>query len=364
MLIRDLTNCLENFAPLSLQEDYDNAGLITGDANFECTGALTTLDVTEAVIDEAIESGCNLIVAHHPVIFRGIKKFSSNGHVERTIIHAIKNDMAIYAIHTNLDNVIKGVNKKIADKLGLENLTILSSKEGSLKKLVTFCPESHIDEVRNALFLKGGKLGNYKECSFNVSGTGTFKPEEGADPFVGKPGTRHYEKEIRIEVIFPSALQHDIISDLRNAHPYEEVAYDIYSLDNKSPETGSGLTGTLPELLNEEELLNLLKTSFNLKVIKHTTLLKKNISKVALCGGAGSFLLKPAIQSGADAFITGDVKYHEFFEADSRILLLDIGHFESEQLTIGLLADILKQNFPNFAVLKTRVNTNPVNYFS
>lgn len=363
MKIIAVIECLENFAPLSLQEDYDNAGLIIGNSQDECTGIITTLDVTEKVVEEAVKKGCNLIVAHHPIIFRGLKKLNGVNYVERTVISAVKNNIAVYAIHTNLDNVIEGVNNKIAEKLELQNVQVLMPKEKILKKMVTFSPNENAEEVRNALFTAGGKLGKYSECSFNIDGTGTFKAQEGANPYVGEIGKRHAEIETRIEVIFPGYLQKQIVKSLKAAHPYEEVAYDIYSLDNQLNYFGSGLTGNLPQPVFEEELFSKLKRDFKLQTIRHSPYLNKKISKIAICGGAGSFLISLAKVSGAQAFITSDVKYHEFFDADSEILVADIGHFESEQFTIDLLAEILKEKFPNFAVLKTEINTNPLNYY-
>ncbi|MEO8111087.1 MAG: Nif3-like dinuclear metal center hexameric protein [Ginsengibacter sp.] len=364
MKISDVIECLEDFAPLSLQENYDNAGLLTGKRSDECSGILTTLDVTEGVLQEAVKNNCNLIVAHHPIIFGGLKKLTGSNYVERIIISAIKNDIAIYAIHTNLDNVINGVNKMIAEKLGLQDVEVLSPAKNILKKLVTFSPEKNAEDIRNALFVAGGKLGNYSECSFNVEGMGTFKAGVGADPYVGEIGKRHEENETRIEVIFPARSQKKIIKSLKDAHPYEEVAYDIYALDNELRDTGSGLVGNLISPLSEEDLLSRLQTEFALQVIRHSPLLGKKVSKIALCGGAGSFLIPLAKSSGAEAYITSDVKYHEFFDADGEILLADIGHFESEQFTISLLADILKEKFPNFAVQKTKIKTNPVHYYT
>ncbi len=364
MKINDVIKCLEDFAPVSLQEDYDNAGLIIGNKDDECKGIITALDVTEAVIAEAIKKGCNLIVAHHPIIFKGLKKLNGKNYVERTVIDAIKNDISIYAIHTNLDNVINGVNQEIAKKLGLKNLQILSPKENSLKKLVTFSPQKNAEEIRKALFETGaGSIGEYSECSFNVDGSGTFKAGKNSSPHVGEIGVQHHENEMRIEVIFPSYLEQKIIKNLLAIHPYEEVAYDIYSLSNLHPGVGSGLIGELAEPISEEDLLLKLKTEFGLQIIRHTAFLHNKIIKIALCGGAGSFLISAAKVAGADAYITSDVKYHEFFDADNFIFLADIGHYESEQFTIDLLAEILQQKFPNFAVLKTEIKTNPVNYY-
>lgn len=364
MQIRDIIRELEKKAPLSLQESYDNAGLLTGNAEWECTGVLCTLDATEAVILEARERGCNLVVAHHPIIFGGLKKLNGKNYVERTVITAIKNDIAIYAIHTNLDNVLDGVNDRIADRLGLTNRRILSPKAGQLMKLYTFVPHAQANQVREALFAAGaGHIGEYSETSFNSEGTGTFKGSENTNPFAGQPGKRHEEKEVKIEVILPAYLQPSVVKALWEAHPYEEVAYDLVSLSNDNQLVGSGLLGELPEALDETGFLHMLKTSFELKMVKHTPLLGKKIKKVAVCGGSGSFLSGKALAAGADVYVTSDIKYHEFFDANDRILLADIGHWESEQFTTDLLVEILQAKFPTFAVLKSGVKTNPVHYF-
>ncbi|MEO9005478.1 MAG: Nif3-like dinuclear metal center hexameric protein [Ginsengibacter sp.] len=364
MKIKEIREYLEGIAPLSYQENYDNSGLILGSDHTECTGIIISLDATEAVVEEAVRKNCNLIVAHHPIIFKGIKKLNGSNYVERTIITAIKNDIAIYAIHTNLDNVSDGVNGKIAEKLHLQNCKPLLSKTETLQKLVTFSPVKDADTVRDALFKAGaGAIGKYDECSFNVEGTGTFTAGEGSHPFVGAIAENHLETEIRIEIIFPAFLQKKIIKSLIEAHPYEEVAYYLHKLENLQQGIGSGLIGELPKSLSETELLTDVKKNFGLSVIKHTPFLGEPVTKIAVCGGAGIFLLPAAMASGAQAYITSDIKYHDFFDADGRILLADIGHYESEQFTIELLSDFLQQKFPNFAVLKTEMTTNPVNYF-
>ena len=364
MKIQEIISFLESVAPTSLQESYDNAGLLTGNSSWDCTGIITTLDATEAVVQEAVEKKCNLIVAHHPIIFGGLRKITGKNYVEQTIITAIKNDIAIYAIHTNLDNVLHGVNAIIADKLGLINRKILQLKNDTLKKLYTFVPIEFAENVRSAIFnAGGGHISNYSECSFNTAGQGTFKPGEGTNPFTGKRGIRHTEDEIKMEMIFPAWQEQAILKAMIAAHPYEEVAFDIIALDNQNQQVGSGLVGDLPQPLSETALLELLKEKFNLSVIRHTPLLEKPISKIALCGGAGSFLIGAAAASGAGLYVTGDIKYHEFFDANNRLVVADIGHFESEQYTIDLLFDILSQKFPTFAVLKTGVKTNPVHYF-
>ena len=365
MNIQDITSLLEKIAPLSLQEDYDNAGLLTGNPGWECTGVIISLDATEAVVNEAIQKKCNLIIAHHPIVFSGLKKITGKNYVEQTIITAIKNDIAIYATHTNLDNVLDGVNGKIADLLGLVNRSILAPKTNLLQKLSVFVPVADKEKVLSALFAAGaGDIGKYTECSFASEGSGTFKAGLGSNPFVGAIGQRHKESEVKLEVIFPVWLQAGVLQAMKEAHSYEEVAYDIYNIANTYQQTGSGIVGELREAVSETSILNTMQNIFKIPVIKHTALLGKPLKKVALCGGAGSFLTGAAITSGADIFITADIKYHEFFDAENRLVLVDIGHYESEQFTIDLLFDILKDNFPNFAVLKTGVHTNPVRYYN
>jgi dinuclear metal center YbgI/SA1388 family protein len=364
MKIADIISFLESLAHPSLQEHYDNAGLVIGEKNRECSGIICSLDATEEVIKEAITENYNLVVAHHPIIFGGLKKINGKNYVEKTVITAIKNDIAIYAIHTNLDNVVNGVNGRIARLLGLENISILSPKESTLKKLFTFAPLDKAELVRNAIFRAGGgQIGNYSECSFNAEGVGTFKGEEGTNPYVGEVGKQHSENEIKIEAIFPAWLEDKVVSSMKAAHPYEEVAYDIINLANKHQGIGSGVVGELTEPMTEMNFLVHLKKIFNLRVIRHTALLNRPVKRIALCGGAGSFLVSTALAAGADIYITADMKYHEFFDANGKILIADIGHYESEQFTIDLLAEILEQKFPNFAVLKTKVETNPVKYF-
>lgn len=363
MKIAEIISFLELQAPPSLQEQYDNAGLLTGDATWECSGIICSLDATEDVVKEAIEKKCNLIVAHHPIIFGGLKKINGKNYVEKTIIMAIKNDIAIYAIHTNLDNVIAGVNGKMAAMLGLQNLAILSLKEGTLKKLFTFVPADSAEKVRAAIFeAGGGQISNYSECSFNTPGTGTFKAGEDANPYVGKIGERHIESEVKIEIIFPAYLERKILTAMKENHPYEEVAFDVVSLSNSHSGIGAGIVGELAIPVTEIAFLEHIKSIFQVPVIRHTALLAKPVKKVVVCGGAGSFLITKALAAGADIFITADIKYHEFFDADNRMLIADIGHYESEQFTINLLQELLANKFPTFAVLKTAIKTNPVHY--
>ena len=362
--IQEIIKCLEDIAPLGLQEGYDNAGLIIGDRNMSVKGVLLCLDSTEAVLDEAIATNCNLIVAHHPIVFSGLKSITGTNYIERVIVKAIKHDIAIYACHTNLDNnLTDGVNNKIAQKLGLKNLQLLQTKSNTLRKLVSFCPVANCKEVRAAMFnAGGGKLGNYAECSFNIEGYGTFKALPGADPHVGEIGEMHREEEQRIEIMYPREREKAIIKAMLDAHPYEEVAYDIYDLANTSS-VGAGAIGELENTISEMELLKILKEKFNAQGIRYTKLLNKPISKIALCGGSGSFLLKEAINAQADVFISADFKYHQFFDADEKIVIMDIGHYETEQFTSEIFYEQLKKKFANFAVRFSKVNTNPINYY-
>ncbi|MES2591958.1 MAG: Nif3-like dinuclear metal center hexameric protein [Bacteroidota bacterium] len=363
MKLKEITDYLEEYAPLAYQENYDNSGLICGEKDMEITAALICLDSTEAVVDEAIVSGCNLIIAHHPIVFSGLKKFNGKNYVERVIIKAIKNNIAIYAAHTNLDNVHNGVNAKIAEKLGLINCRILAPQKNGLKKLVTFCPEEKADHVRAALFSAGaGNIGNYDECSFNVTGTGTFRAGKGSQPYVGEQGKQHQEKEVRIEMIFHQNIEGQVVGSLLEAHPYEEVAYDLISLTNSNSMVGAGLIGELPAEQPEMDFLNALKVTMKAGSVRYTALRDKKVKKIAVCGGSGSFLLENAVKNSADVFVTADFKYHQFFDAENRIIIADIGHYESEQFTIELFYDILKKKFSTFALFMSKTNTNPIKY--
>lgn len=362
--IKEITSYLESLAPLSSQASYDNCGLIVGDPNTEITSALICLDSTEVVIDEAIQKGCNLIIAHHPIVFSGLKKLNGKNYIERTVIKAIQNNIAIYAIHTNLDSYRFGVNYEIGNRLGLENLQILSPAENSLFKLSVFVPIEHSSSVSSAMFEAGaGQIGNYSECSFESTGTGAFKPTELANPFDGEIGKRNKVSETKIEVIVSNHTLHSVVRAMIAAHPYEEVAHDIHPLKNKNMYEGSGMVGSLKKEMDELSFLKLVKNTFNCGIIRHTSLRNKPIKKVAFCGGSGSFLLQHAKRVKADIFITGDYKYHDFFDADDELVIADIGHFESEQYTTNLLADILKKKFPTFVAHLTGVITNPINYF-
>ncbi len=365
MKIADITRYLEEIAPASLQESYDNAGLITGSPDQEVSGILLCLDSTEEVVEEAIRKNCNLIIAHHPIVFGGLKKLNGKNYVERTVIKAIRNEIAIYAIHTNLDNVYsQGVNGKMAEKLGLVNTQILQPLRDRLCKLVTFVPETHAVSVRDAIFSAGaGHIGNYDSCSFNLAGTGTFRGNDASQPFAGKAGEFHEEKEVRIETVFPAHLEGKVMQALHSAHPYEEIAYDLYPLKNEWKQAGAGMVGELPAAVSPAEFLSLVKETFRAPVIRYTALKEdKLIKRVALCGGSGSFLLGDARRAGAQAFVSSDFKYHQFFDAEGEILIADVGHYEGEYFTIELLAEVLTKKFHTFAVIFSEIITNPIKY--
>lgn len=354
---------LEEWASPTLQESYDNAGLIIGDFMDEFQGGLITLDVTEDVISEAISKGCNLIIAHHPLIFLGKKRIGSSHWIDKCIRKAIINKINIYAIHTNLDNVSSGVNDMICEKIGLVDREILQPKSSTLQKLTSFIPSEASSTVLKALFDAGaGKIGNYDECSFQSDGLGSFRPNEKANPSIGKKNKREEVHESRIEVLVPSHSAHRIITALKNSHPYEEVAYYLQELKNLNQEIGSGMTGRLPTPMSFEGFLIKLESNMDLKNFKHTKPFKDNIEKIAVCGGSGSFLLKAAIRAKSDVFITSDFKYHEFFEANNQIMIIDIGHYESEVFTKNLIYRRLIKKFASFAIFLSGVNTNPVKY--
>ncbi len=363
MKIKELVSWLEELAPPNLQESYDNSGLLVGNPDQEISGVMLCLDSTEDVLDEAISAGCNLVIAHHPIIFSGLKRITGKNYIERVVIKAIKAGISIYACHTNLDNVKNGVNSKIAEKIGLSNVSILLPKNNLLRKLVTYCPIENSDPVRMALFSAGaGMIGDYDQCSFSSTGIGTFRPGDQAKPFVGEIGKLNRENEERIEVIYENRKESAILKALFTTHPYEEVAYDIYNLNNSFSEVGSGMIGDLAKPMNERDFLVFLKSALKTACVRHSGEIRRDIRKVAICGGSGSFLLEDAVRQGADAFVSADFKYHQFFDADGRILIADVGHYESEQFTMELIKDYILKKNATFAVRLTKVITNSVHY--
>jgi dinuclear metal center YbgI/SA1388 family protein len=361
--IKEVAEYLESIAPKAWQESYDNCGLIVGNDNDTVSGILVSLDCTEDVVHEAIGKNYNLIVTHHPILFKPIKSLTGKNHVEKAIIMAIRHRISIYSLHTNLDNIKDGVNRKICEKIGLQNPRILSPRKNALSKLTTFVPEEDTQKVLDALYSAGaGNIGNYKNCSFRVSGTGTFMPNDLANPHIGEKNKLEEATENRVEVIFPYFLKGNILNALTKSHPYEEVAYYLHDLENTNDSVGSGMIGELAQSMKLEEFLSHLKSVFGLKVVRYTVNVKGDVSSVAVCGGAGSFLLHDAIRQGADAFISSDFKYHEFFDSEGRIAIVDMGHYESEYFTKELIHETLSKNFTNIALEISEINTNPVRY--
>lgn len=363
MTIKDITNYLEELAPLAYAEGFDNVGLLVGEYKTEVKGVLVTLDTLEETVDEAIEKGCNLIVSFHPIIFSGLKKLNGKSYVEKAVLKAIKNDIAIYATHTALDNSNKGVSAKICEVLQLKNTNVLIPKKGIIKKLTTYIPTANLDTLRNALFSAGaGNIGNYDNCSFTVLGEGTFKGNEDSNPVVGKKGALQKTKETKITITFEQKNEQTILDTLFKNHPYEEVAYEIVSTENTHQNIGMGMVGELKEAMDEKDFLVYLKQTMQTDCVRHSNLIQKKIKKVAVLGGSGSFAIPNAISVKADAYVSADFKYHDFFKAESKILLADIGHYESEQFTKRLLVDYLTKKFSNFAIILSEKSTNPIYY--
>ena len=364
MTVREITSCLEQWAPLAYAEDFDNVGLLVGDNTQNVTGVLITHDALEAVVDEAIAENCNLIISFHPIIFQGLKRLTNTTYVGRAVAKAINNDIAIYAIHTALDVQLDGVNKGFADALGLKKRSVLIPTKGSLVKLNTYVPKKNLDKVEQALFAAGaGAVGNYAECSFISDGTGSFTPLEGSSPYVGEKGKRHHEAETQLQVVMPKHCKAAVITALHNAHPYETVAYELTALENTRTDIGMGCMGELPTAIEEKEFLKNIKEILGTPLLKHSALLNKKIKRVALLGGSGSFAIDTAKAKNCDVFITADMKYHDFFKSENQCLLVDVGHYESEQFTKKIIIEHLRKNFPNFAFISSKTDTNPVHYF-
>ncbi len=364
MKIRELVDQLNIFAPLDYAEDFDNVGLIVGDENNEVSGVLVSLDTTEDVVDEAIAKDCNVIVGFHPIIFSGIKKLNPSNYVNRAVIKAIRNDIAIFAIHTALDNAFHGVNNIICDKLGLKNRAILMPQPQTIKKLTTYVPKANADDLREKLFEIGaGNIGNYSHCSFNIEGTGSFKGNDNSNPAVGQRGQTHFEDEVQINITYARHLESKVLKQLFKNHPYEEVAYEIETLENKNQHIGLGMTGFFENPVSENEFFNRLKETFGTPMLRHSKTIGRPIQKVAVLGGSGASGISSAIRANADVYVTADLKYHDFFKAENKILLVDIGHYESEQFTKDYLYSFINENFTNFAVVLSNLNTNPIQYY-
>ncbi len=364
MVVQEITNILEELAPLANAEDFDNVGLLVGNPTTEVTSILVTLDTLENVVDEAIAKKCNLIVSFHPIIFSGLKKLTGKNYVERVVLKAIQNNIAIYSMHTALDNVPNGVNGKICEVLELTNTQILIPKKNTVKKLTTYIPKNSADKLRTALFNAGaGNIGNYRNCSFTVNGLGSYLPGDNTNPTIGTKGELHFEEETQINVTYIAANEKKILSTLFKNHPYEEVAYEISTLENRNQNLGMGMVGMLQNPMKEVDFLNLLKKKMNISSIRHSKLLKKEVQKIAVLGGSGAFAISAAKSVNADVFITADLKYHQFYEAENKLIIADIGHYESEQYTKNLLVDYLTKKIPNFAVRLSESETNPIKYF-
>ena len=364
MILQNLLDFFEQWAPSALQEGYDNSGLQIGNPLGVVSKGLICLDITPEVVSEAIQKGCDLIISHHPLIFQGLKRITGQTLSESIVLEVIRNNISVVSVHTNLDKVKTGVNQALGARLGLKKLRILEPQKGALTKLVTFCPSTHAEKVRTSIFEAGaGQIGDYDSCSFNIEGTGTFRANSEANPFVGKKEVLHFEPEVRIEAIVPAWLLGRVVSAMKASHPYEEVAYDIYNLANEYPEVGFGMIGEYDAALEEQEFMEMIKKQLRVPCLRHSGFTGQLVKNVALCGGSGSFLLHKAIASKAQVLVTAEIKYHQFFEANRKILLVDAGHFETEQFAVDILYDVVNKKFSNFALLKSGVNTNPVCYF-
>lgn len=364
MIVSDIIEILEELAPLGHAEDFDNVGLLVGRYDQEVSGVLVTLDTLESVVDEAIDKNCNLIVSFHPIIFKGLKSLTGKTYVERVVMKALANNIAIFSMHTALDNSSIGVNAKICEVLGIQEPKILIPRSKTIKKLTTYVPKKDADALKEALFIAGaGNIGNYSHCSFSTNGTGSFMPQENANPTLGDIGKTHYEHETQINVTFDSVKEKSVLKALFNNHPYEEVAHEIVTLDNTNQNIGMGMIGELKKETDEASFLNLVKKRMNVAVIRHSKLLGKKVKKVAVLGGSGAFAIKAAKQKKADILITSDIKYHQFYEAEDKIVICDIGHYETEQFTKNLLVDFLKEKIPNFAIALSESITNPIKYY-
>ena len=364
MTIQEVSTLLQQWAPLAQAEDFDNVGLLVGDPVTKVTNILVAHDALENVIDEAISKECNLVVCFHPIIFTGLKRLNGSNYVEKSVLKAVKNDIAIYAIHTALDNLDKGVNYGMASALKLQNCNILLPKKNSIYKLTTYVPNAFAKALKESLFEVGaGHIGNYDQCSFSAQGEGSFRAGEGTNPFVGKKEEQHVEQETQLHITFKKHLKKKIVKTLIENHPYEEVAYELVALENENQNVGMGMIGLLDKPLVENEFLNLIKTTFRTGGVRHSAKLNKEIKKVAVLGGSGAFAIETAIDQGADAYVTADLKYHDYYKAENKILLADVGHYESERFTKKLIADYLTEKIRSFAVLLSEENTNPINYF-
>lgn len=363
MLVSDIIAAIEEYAPLSLQESYDNSGLQVGDRAQVVTAVLLCTDVTEEIIGEAVARGANLIISHHPLLFHGLKHLTGRNPIERIVRAAVKRDIAIYSSHTSMDNATGGVSFKMAEKIGLGNVSVMLPQPGQLYKLVVFVPIKEAARVRDAMFAAGaGRLGDYDSCSYALEGKGSFRALAGAHPWVGSIDELHHEDEMRLEVLVMRNCKDAVVQAMLRSHPYEEPAYDLIELDNPSKYTGSGVVGDTQQPIEAAEFLNSLKTAFGTAMVRYAGNIHQMISRVALCGGAGADFIGDAVAAHADIYVTGDVKYHEFTSYCDKILIADIGHYESEHFTKEIFYDIIQKKFPNFATYYAELEKNPINY--
>jgi len=363
MTCGEIIKILETWAPREISLERDNPGLQVGSGKNIVKNILLSLELTMDVINESIAKECNLIITHHPLIFHPVKSLDFQRDKNSMLIEKlIKNDLTLFSAHTNLDFTKNGVSFELAKMLGLKGIDFLVNLSANQYKISVFVPGDHVEEVADAIFNAGGGIiGEYSRCSFRTGGTGTFFGSNKTTPFLGEKGKQEQVSEIKLEAIADSWKLGGIISAVINAHPYEEPAYDIYPLKNKNINYGMGAVGELDKQLGREEFLKYVSEKLKAKCLKYTSGKSESIKKIAVCGGAGTELLKEAVQSGADAFVTADVKYHTFHDAQGKILLVDAGHYETE---IHVLNQIEKELSTaaenNFKIFKYSGSTNPV----
>lgn len=363
MKISEITGAIEKYAPLWLQEEWDNAGLQVGDTDREATGAVLCVDATEAIVDEAIDRGVNLVISHHPLLFRGLKRITGRTATERIVAKALKHDIAIYSAHTNMDSAPGGVSWATGRRAGLTAMRTLVPQQGRLMKLAVFVPSAYSNAVSEALWNAGaGRMGNYDRCAYMTDGRGTYRPLPGADPAIGTVGQSHTEAETRIEVVFPTAISGRVVQAMLKAHPYEEPAFDLIPLANDITSAGLGVIGSLKTPMPASEYIAWVKQALGIGAIPYAGDARRMVHRVALCGGAGAEFIGNAIAAGADLYMCGDLKYHDFTTHADSIVLADIGHYESEQCTKEIFYDIIQKNFPNFATYYAEEDKNPISY--
>lgn len=367
MLIKEIIDAIESIAPLPLQEEWDNCGVQVGPTDNECTGVMVCVDCTPVVVEEAIAMNCNLIVSHHPLIFGGIKQLTGKTEAERCVINAVTAGLTIYSSHTALDNSPNGISHRMASLLGLEDVDVLVPREADQLKLVAYVPVSKLDDVRLALFDAGaGAIGNYDFCSFATDGRGSFRALDGANPYVGEVSQLHFEDESRLEVLLPRWKRRDVELALRQVHPYEEPAYEFSEVVAASRPAGSGCVGHLPQPMTVAQLALFAKERFGCQAVRlscyHGDPMVHTVRRVAVCGGAGGSFIGAVKRSGADAYITADLRYHDFVDYGKRLALIDVGHFNSEQCAKEIFYQLICEKFPNFAVHTSKNEKNPIQY--